>query len=48
VDFLGLAAPDWFFSSQSFYFVTNILSYLNSAFKIFVCTQTHTHTLGFN
>jgi hypothetical protein len=28
-----LAAPEWFFSSQSFHFVTNILSYLNSVFK---------------
>jgi hypothetical protein len=41
VDILGLAAPDWFFSSQIFHFVTNILSSLNSAFKIFFCTQTH-------
>jgi hypothetical protein len=31
-------------SSQSFHFVTNILSYSNSAFKIFFCTHTHTHT----
>jgi hypothetical protein len=45
VDILGLAAPEWFFSSQSFQFVTNILSSLNSIFKIFCCTQTH--TLGF-
>jgi hypothetical protein len=25
VDFLGLAAPEWFFYSQSFHFVTNIV-----------------------
>jgi hypothetical protein len=42
VEFLGLAAPKWFFSSQSFHIVTNILSYLNSAFNIVGCTQTHT------
>jgi len=42
VDFLGLADPEWFFSSQSFHFITNILSYLYSAFKIFGSTQTHT------
>jgi hypothetical protein len=47
VDFLGLAAPEWFFSSQSFYFIKNILSYLHSAFKIFVCTETHTLRLNY-
>jgi hypothetical protein len=45
VDILGLAAPELFFSSQSFHFVTNILSSLNSAFMIFCCTQTHTWLL---
>jgi len=46
VEFLGLAAPEWFFLFIEFHFVTNILSYLNFAFKIFVCTQTY--TLGLN
>jgi hypothetical protein len=32
---VGLAALE-------FHFVRNIFSHLNSAFKIFVCTQTHT------
>jgi hypothetical protein len=42
VNLLGLAAPEWFFSSQSSTSSTNILSLLFSAFKIFCCTQTHT------
>jgi hypothetical protein len=42
VNFLGLAAPEWFFSSQSFHIVINILSYSS---KIFCCTQTHTFGL---
>jgi hypothetical protein len=43
VECLGLAAPEWFFSSQSFHFVNKYLVFLFSAFKdIFVphkCTH---------
>jgi hypothetical protein len=48
VDILGLAAPELFFSSQSFHFVTNILSSLYFVFKIFCCTNTHTWLLEVN
>jgi len=42
VDFLGLTASEWFFLFIEFPLHNKYLSYLNSAFKIFVCTQTHT------
>jgi len=37
-----LAAPKWFFLFVEFPLLNKYLSHLNSAFKIFVCTQTHT------
>jgi hypothetical protein len=42
VNFLGLAAPEWFFSHRISTSLTNILSLLFSAFKIFCCIRTHT------
>jgi hypothetical protein len=42
VDFLGLTAPEWFFLFIELPLRNKYLSHLNSAFKIFVCTQTHT------
>jgi hypothetical protein len=37
-----LATPEWFFLFIEFPFRNKYMSHLNSAFKIFVCTQTHT------
>jgi hypothetical protein len=45
VEFLGLAAPEWFFSSQSFHFVNKYLSFYFLHLKIFLL-HTNTHTLG--
>jgi len=42
VDFLGLAAPEWFFIFIEFPLRNKNLSHLNSAFKIFVYTKTYT------
>jgi hypothetical protein len=43
VDFLGLAASEWFFSSQSFHFVNKYLVFLFLYLKIFLL-HTNTHT----
>jgi hypothetical protein len=44
VDFLGLAALEWFFSSQSFHFVNKYLvSFYFPHLRYFVV---HEHTLG--
>jgi hypothetical protein len=50
VEFLGLAALEWFFSSQNFHFVNKYLvSFIFSAFKIFLLhTNTHTWLLEVN
>jgi hypothetical protein len=48
VDFLGLAALEWFFSSENFHFLNKYLVLLFSAFKIFCCTRTHTWYLEVN
>jgi hypothetical protein len=43
VEFLGLAAPDRFFSLQSFHFVNKYLVFLFSAFKDIFVVHKHTH-----
>jgi hypothetical protein len=43
VEFLGLVAPEWFLSSQNFYFVNKYLVFLFSAFKDIFVAHKHTH-----
>jgi hypothetical protein len=43
VEFVGLAALEWFFSSPSFHFINKYLVFLFSAFKDIFVAHKHTH-----
>jgi hypothetical protein len=43
MEFLGLAAPEWFLSSQSFHFINKYLVFLFFAFKDIFVAHKHTH-----